>query len=151
MNCQAPSVNICDDDVHKLELLVSRTAIREKQRSALRLHAGRGRRFSVKELSEGSGVPARVIEAAMLLIDDENYRPLSLENVASIAKFLGASFASHYLELSGLGAFELMEGEQPPLPRVLTVDSAPKPRETAQEKVQRLQTELFKAVEELTA
>jgi hypothetical protein len=114
----AVSVNNCDDDAHKPELLVSRNAIREHQRKALRLQAGRGRRYSVKELSEGSGVPVRAIEAAMLLIEDENFRPLNQENLASIAKFLGASFASVYLEASGLGAFELMDG-QPPLPRML--------------------------------
>jgi hypothetical protein len=112
------SVNFDESGVHKPELLVSRTAIRERQRRALRLHIGRGRRFSVKEASEGSGVPERQIEAAMCLIEDENYRPLSLENVASLAKFLGASFVSQYLELSGLGAFELMDGQQP-LPKVL--------------------------------
>jgi hypothetical protein len=111
-------VNFEDADAHKSELLVSRNAIRERQRDALRLHVGRGRRFSVKQVSEGSGVPERAIEAAMCFIDDENYRPLTLENVASLAKFLGASFVSHYLELCGLGAFELMEG-QPPLPHVL--------------------------------
>lgn len=119
MASSAPSVNFDESGVHKSELLVSRSAIREKHRSALRLHVGRGRRFSVAELSDGSGVPERAIEAAMCFIDDESYRPLALENVASIAKFLGASFASHYLDLSGLGAFELADA-QPPLPKVLS-------------------------------
>jgi hypothetical protein len=91
MATAAQSVKFCEDDVHKLEPLVSRNAIRERQRAALRLHVGRGRRYSVKELSEGAGVPERTIEAAMAFIDDENYRPLALENVASIAKFLGAA------------------------------------------------------------
>lgn len=141
MNCQAPSVNIDDDGVHKLELLVSRAAIREKLRSALRLHAGRGRRFSVKELSEGSGVPARVIEAAMLSIDDENYRPLALENLSSIAKFLKAPFASHYLELSGLGAFELMDA-QPPLPRMLASAEAQESPEDERKRLIRRLAEL---------
>lgn len=127
----AHSVNFDAADVHRPELLVSRNAIRERQRSALRLHIGRGRRFSVKDAAEGSGVPERQIEAAMCIIDDESYRPLALENVASIAKFLGAPFASHYLELSGLGAFELMEG-QPPLPHVLA--SADPPADVAEER-----------------
>jgi hypothetical protein len=118
MASTATAVNFDEPCVHKPELLVSRSAIREKQRSALRLHIGRGRRFSVNEASEGSGVPARAIEAAMCFIDDENHRPLSQENFASLCKFLGASFASACLEVSGLGAFELMDG-QPPLPRVL--------------------------------
>jgi hypothetical protein len=119
MNCIPQSVNIGGEDAHKSELLVSRNAIREKQRAALRLYVGRGRRYSVKELSDGSGVPARAIEAAMCFIDDENYRPLSLENLASLCSFLRAPFASAFLELSGLGAFELMDG-QIPLPNVLT-------------------------------
>jgi hypothetical protein len=87
---RAHAVNFGEPDVHKPELLVSRNAIRERQRAALRLHIGRGRRFSVKEASEGSGVPERQIEAAMCVIDDvDSYRPLALENVASLAKFLG--------------------------------------------------------------
>lgn len=125
MASTAHSVNFGEPDVHKFELLVSRNAIRERQRAALRLHIGRGRRFSVKEASEGSGVPERQIEAAMCLIDDvDSYRPLALENVASLGMFLGASFVSHYLELSGLGAFELMDG-QIPLPKVLATADAP--------------------------
>jgi hypothetical protein len=107
------AVNFDESDVHKSELLVSRSAIREKQRSALRLHIGRGRRYSVKEASDGSGVPTRAIEAAMCFIDDENYRPLSLENSASLSKFLGVRFVSAMLEPMGLGAFELMDGQAP--------------------------------------
>jgi hypothetical protein len=76
----------------------------------------------------------------MSFIDDENYRPLSLENVASLAKFLGASFASIYLELSGLGAFELADG-QPPLPRMLDACASPSD-ETTTEKRRRLIREL---------
>jgi hypothetical protein len=125
------AVNFDESDVHKLELLVPRHTIREGQRGALRLHVGRGRRFSVKQASEGSGVPERQIEAAVCPIDDENYRPLSQENLASLAKFLGATFVSHYLELSGLGAFELMDG-QPPLPKVLA--SAPAQEDTTEER-----------------
>jgi hypothetical protein len=142
------SVNFDEPSVHRLELLISRNAIRERQRSALRLHIGRGRRFSVGVASEGSGVPSRAIEAAMCFIDDENYRPLSLENEASLGKFLGVAFVSHYLELSGFGAFELMDEQ--PLPSVLNAESA-RPAETPREKVERLQRELFNAIEDLTA
>ena len=133
------------------ELLVSRSAIREAQRKALRLFAGRGCRYSVKELSNATGVPEGDIENAMRPVHDPNFRALKQEQLASIAKFLGAEFASVYLSLSELGAFELMEGEQPPLPKVLTVDTAPIPRETASEKVERLQRELIIAIEELKA
>jgi hypothetical protein len=119
MSCLNPSVNFVDAESHTPEPLVSRAAAREKVRDAMRLHVGRGPRFSVKELSLGSGVPVRVIEASICPTDDENYRPLAHENLLSIGKFLGASFVSHYLELCGFGAFELMDG-QIPLPKVLT-------------------------------
>ena len=121
------------------DLLVSCSAIREKQREALRLHVGRGRRFSVKQLSDGSGVPEANIENAMRVLECPAFRPLKQEELASIAKFLGAPFASHYLELSGLGAFDLME--QPPLDGVLTTGPAPV-SETTTEKRRRLLREL---------
>ena len=118
MSCLAHAVNFEESDVHALEPLISREEIREKVRRALCLHVGRGRRFSVDDLSLGAGVPRRCIQAAMAPINDENYRPLTLENLASVSKFLKAPFASAVLEVCGLGAFELMDG-QPPLPRVL--------------------------------
>jgi hypothetical protein len=117
----ARAVNFDESDVHAPEPLVSRAEIREKVRKALNLYVGRGRRYSVEELSAGAGVSKRLIQAAMTLIHDENYRPLTLENLWSIAKFLGAPFTSQLLELAGLGAFEL--SGQPPLPKVLA--SAP--------------------------
>lgn len=113
------SVNFGEESVHTSEPLVSREEFREKLRRALNLYVGRGRRHSVEELAEGAGVSKRSIQAALAPINDENYRPLALENLASISKFLGAPFVSAYLELCGLGAFELMDG-QIPLPKVLT-------------------------------
>lgn len=119
-------------------LLVSRNFIREKMRDALRLFVGRGRRYSVKELANGTGVADRVIESAMCDVDSEDYRPLSHEALASIAKFLGASFASIYLETSSLGAFELMDG-QIPLPKVLaSADGAESPADERKRLVRRL-------------
>lgn len=100
------------------ELLVPSTVAREKVRAALWLHVGRGRRYSVKQLWEGTGVPIANIEKAMLPVDNYNFRALKHEELLSIAKFLGAPFASAYLELAGLGAFELADG-QIPLPKVL--------------------------------
>ena len=132
----APAVNFLADDVHTPEPLVLREEIRERIRKGLHLHIGRGRRFSVDEASLGSGVPKRVIQAAMAPINDENFRPLTLENLASLDKFLGASFVSYRLELSGLGAFELMDG-QPPLPRVLA--SSPIQEDAADERKRLIQ------------
>lgn len=122
-------------------LLVSRNAVRERIRDALRLYVGRGRRYSVKELSNGTGVPDRLIEAAMCDADNPDYRPLAHEGLASIAKFLGAPFASHYLELSGLGAFELMDG-QPPLPKVLASADAPETTDDERKRLIRRLAEL---------
>ena len=122
-------------------LLVSRNFIREKMRDALRLFVGRGRRYSVKELANATGVADRVIESAVCDVDSEDYRPLSHEALASIAKFLGAPFASIYLELSGLGAFELMDG-QIPLPKVLVSADGPESTEDERKRLIRRLAEL---------
>jgi len=98
--------------------LISRNKIGEAIRDALHLHVGRGRRYSVRSLSEATGVPERCIEAAKCQPDDPEYRPLKLEDLASLIKFLGAPFASAILEPTDLGAFELADG-QIPLPKVL--------------------------------
>lgn len=102
--------------------LVSRNLGYERLAFALRLHCGRGRRFTVRDVSEGAGVPERAIECAMYQPHQAEFRPIRLEYLLSLNKFLGAAFASIYLETSGLGAFELMDGE-PPLPKMLA--SAP--------------------------
>lgn len=116
------------------ELLVSCSAIREKQREALRLHVGRGRRYSVRQLSEATGVAETSIENAMRVLECPAFRPLKQEESASIAKFLGPSFTSVYLELSGQGAFDVAEG-QPPLPNVLPPATA---HETPEQERKRL-------------
>jgi hypothetical protein len=121
-------------------LLVSRNAAREKLRDTLRLYVGRGRRYSVKELSNATGVPDRMIESAMCAVDDPDYRPLTLENLLSVTSFLSAPFASAFLELAGLGAYELKDG-QPPLPRVLDACASPSD-ETVSQKRRRLIREL---------
>lgn len=123
------------------EPLVSRNSIREAHRKALRLFVGRGRRYSVKELANGSGVPDRVIECAMCDVDSEFHRPLSHEALASIAKFLGSAFASACLEPCDLGAFELMDA-QIPLPKVLATAEAPESPEDERRRLIRRLAEL---------
>jgi hypothetical protein len=105
------------------ELLVSRNTWREAVRKALNLYVGRGRRYTVKELSNATGVADRIIESAKLDPGDPDFRPLREENLASVGKFLGAPFVSIWLETMGLGAFELMDG-QIPLPGVLAAQEA---------------------------
>lgn len=113
-----------------LSPLISRNRIGEAVRDSLHLHVGRGRRYTVKALSEATGVPERCIEAAKCGPDDTEYRPLKLEELASLIKFLGAPFASSILEIAGLGTFELMDG-QPPLPR--TLDPCKQPAKLSRE------------------
>jgi hypothetical protein len=122
---------VSSTDTANFPLLVSRNAHGEKVQKALRLFVGNRRRYSVKELSNGTGVPDRMIESAMCDPESPDWRQLKPEYLASIAKFLGASFASVYLELSGLGAFELMDG-QIPLPGVFAAQDAADTAEIAQ-------------------
>jgi hypothetical protein len=110
MNCLAPSAHF--------EPLISRNLSYERLTFALKLHCGRGRRYSVRDLSQATGVPERAIECAMYQPHQAEFRPMRLEYLLSLCSFLGASFASALLEPCGLGAFELMDG-QIPLPKVL--------------------------------
>lgn len=93
--------------------LVSRNAARSAVSAALRLYVGRGRRYSVKQLANGTGVPDRLIECAIADPDDTEFRPLSLENLLSISAFLGASFTSDWLKLANLGAYDLPDDSDP--------------------------------------
>jgi hypothetical protein len=93
--------------------LVSRTAARSAISDALRLYVGRGRRYTVKKLGNGTGVPDRLIECAMCDPDDPEFRPLSLENLLSVSAFLGAAFTSDWLKLADLGAHELPDHNDP--------------------------------------
>jgi hypothetical protein len=118
--------------------LVSRATINEKIRDTLHLYAGRGCRYSVAQLAEAAGVPERCIEAAKCEPHDPEHRPLPLEYLASICKFLGDPFASAFLEPAGLGAFELMDG-QIPLPKVLsTAEAQPDVAEERRRLIRRL-------------
>jgi hypothetical protein len=126
----------------EIELLVSYNTICERQRHALRLFVGRGKRFSTEEMSLGSGVKEKRIHAAIRPVCADDYRLLRHEELASITKFLtgeglGAAFFSALVEPCGLGAFEL--SGQPPLPKVLAKADA---AETIPEKRRRLLREL---------
>ena len=95
-------------------LLVSRSAANDAIRDALRLYVGRGRRLSVKQLSNGTGVKDRVIECAMYEADHPEHRALRPEALLSISQFLGATFTSEILRGIGQAAFELPEDEPDP-------------------------------------
>lgn len=90
--------------------LVSRNKAHESFRHALRLFVGRGKRYSVKELSNGSGVPDRVIESAMAPVDSSEFRYPAEHIELSIAAFIGPEFTSARLSIISQGAYWLPEG-----------------------------------------
>jgi hypothetical protein len=94
--------------------LVSRSAASEHFRDALRLFVGRGRRYSVKQLANGSGVHPRMIESYMAPVDSQEWRRPHLEDVLSLASFLGPAFSSEWLRLANQGAFELPDEDPEP-------------------------------------
>ncbi len=94
--------------------LVSRSAASEHFRDALRLFVGRGRRYSVKQLANGSGVHPRMIESYMAPVDSQEWRRPHLEELLSLASFLGPVFTSEWLRLAHQGAFELPEEDPEP-------------------------------------
>lgn len=81
-------------------MLVSREQSGNAIGRALRLFVGRGRHYSVKELSNGTGVKDRMIECAMIEPDNIDFRPLPADALISIAKFLGAAFTNAWLKLA---------------------------------------------------
>lgn len=103
--------------------LVSRTAAREAFRDALRLYVGRGRRWSVKQLSNGTGIADRMIECFIAPIGSTDYRRPDFEEVLTLSKFLGPEFTSEWLCLADQGAFQLPDSEDKP-PAVIAADNA---------------------------
>lgn len=105
------------------DLLVSRTSAREAYRAALRRHIGRGKRHSVKQAAIGSGVAERMIEAFMAPVDSADFRRPDLEEVLSLASFLGPDFTSDLTGLAGQGAYWLPETDDTP-PGVIAADNS---------------------------
>lgn len=103
-----------DHQSANFSLLVSRERCGNAIKSALRLYVGKGRRYSVKQLSNATGVKDRVIECAMIDPASVDYRPLPLEALMSIGSFLGASFTNEWAGLMHQGAFDLPDDDVPP-------------------------------------
>lgn len=103
--------------------LVSRSAAWTNVRSALRLYIGRGRRYSVKQVSNATGVKDRVIECAMCEMDAADWRPMPIDALLSLAKFLGPEFTTEWLGLAEQGAYWLPDTDDLP-PGVLAAESA---------------------------
>ncbi len=102
--------------------LVSREQTGNKIGAALRLYVGRGRRYSVKQLSNATGIKDRVIECAMCRPDSADFRPLPIEALLSIGLFLGAEFTNEWIGLAQQGAFNLPDDE--PNPGDLAADNS---------------------------
>jgi hypothetical protein len=105
-----------------LSPLVSRNAVRESIADALRLYVGRGCRYSVKQLSNATGVKDRVIESAMVPAEHPDNRPLKICELLSIAMFLGPDFTTEWLSLAQQGAFAF--GDDAPPPGELAADNS---------------------------
>jgi hypothetical protein len=90
---------------------ISRTVAGNAINNALRLFVGRGREFSVKMLSNASGVPDRLIESAMCHPEDPDYRPLKPEALLSIAGILGPGFTTELLKPINQAAY-LCDGRE---------------------------------------
>ena len=103
-------------------LLVSREQAGNTIGAALRLFIGRGRQYSVKQLSNATGVKDRMIECAMCDAGSIDWRPLPCEALLSIATFLGAVFTSEWIALARQGAFDLPDADEPP-PGMLAADN----------------------------
>lgn len=97
-----------------LSPLISREQAGNVIGNAMRLYVGRGRRYSVKQLSNATGVKDRVIECAMTDAGSVDYRPLPPEALLSIALFLGSDFTGEWLVLAKQGAFDLPDEDTPP-------------------------------------
>lgn len=93
-----------------LSLLVSREHAENAFGDALRLYVGRGRRYSVKQLANATGVKDRAIECAMCPSGTTDFRPLNMGQQLSLQKFLGPEFTSEWLVLAGQVAFHKPEG-----------------------------------------
>lgn len=114
---------MADNSSANLSPLISRERCGNEINNALRLYVGRGRRYSVKQLSNATGIKDRVIECAMCDAASVDYRPLPIEALVSIAGFLGPDFTSEWLALAGQGAFDLPDADDTP-PGALAADNS---------------------------
>lgn len=98
------------------ESLVSRTEFYSALAKGLRLFVGRRarRRYSYKDVEIGTGIPARLLEAATHEPGHEDWRALPIERIMALSLFLGADFTSQWLKVADQGAFDLPDDEPNP-------------------------------------
>lgn len=87
-------------------LLVSRAVAGETEARALRMFIGRGKEYSVKEVSNRTGVKDRCIECAMAGPDNLDWRPLSAGMLHSLMSFLGPDFITAWLKPTTFAAHD---------------------------------------------
>lgn len=102
------------NDAADFSPLISRSAANTVFRDALRLFVGRGRRYSVKQVSIGTGISVRMIESFMAPVDSTDFRKPDLEEVLTLAAFLRSDFTSELLAPVGQSAFDMPEDDLPP-------------------------------------
>lgn len=94
---------------------VSRAAIYRAFGTALRLYVGVGKRHRYKEIERGAGVSARMIEAYRHDLDHPEWREPKIEEIISVAGFIGPDFLNEILpELIGQGVFWVPDESEPP-------------------------------------
>lgn len=112
-------------DSHSADLfpIVSREQAENALQQALGLFVGKGRRYSVVQLSKGAGVPQRTIECFKSYpYGHPDFRPLHSGALFSITAFLGSEFTNEWLRLTGQGAFDLPDDV--PSPGDLAADTS---------------------------
>jgi hypothetical protein len=110
------------NDSADIGLLISRSAANERFREALRMFVGRGKRYSVKQVSNGTGIKDRMLESFMAQVDSTDFRKPDLEEVLTLASFIGPDFTTELLQPAQQGAFWLPGDE--PAPGELAADNA---------------------------
>ncbi len=97
-----------------MPLLISRSAANEAFRDALRLFVGRGRQYSVKQLSKGTGISDRMIESFMAQVGSTDYRKPDIEELMTLQLFLGPDFTTEMQTPTHQGAYWLPEADPTP-------------------------------------
>lgn len=95
-------------------LLISRNAAWAGFRESLRMFVGKGKRHSVQQAATGSGVAYRMIQAFMAPIDSPDWRKPDLEELLSLASFIGPDFSTEVLKIIGQGAYWLPDADDLP-------------------------------------
>lgn len=72
---------------------------------ALRLFVGRGRRFAVEDVSEGTGIPVRTLRSYLATGEDRRTPPA--DTLLVLSSFLGRDFTARFLGCVGQGSFDL--------------------------------------------